>query len=292
MRYPLIITALLFYIPMAAAESFDDDYPVPSLSLKENSALALSDAWIEKSTQPITDGTGRVTYYFGDSLPSVVCSPIKTCVVELEDGEMIAQSGLQLGDSARWKVSMAVSGMGANKRTNLIIKPTDINLETTMTVATDRRVYQIKLISDAVKWMPFVAFTYPEQRQMEWEVYKAAMVHEIKQNTLSDGAYIPELDFNYQVNGKASFKPLRVYNDGVKTYVEMPSQVEQGSLPIILVVNGSQKELVNYRYQNSFAQDDGRKINGRFIIDQVSKELILTMGVGSDQVSILVKHKG
>lgn len=290
MRFFCIIL-LITYIPISNADTFNNDYS-PPLSAKENNALALANAWIEKSTRPITDGTGRVTYYFGDSLPTVVCSPIKTCVVELEEGEMIAKSGLQLGDSTRWKVSMTVSGNGSNKRTNLIIKPTDISLETTMTVATDKRVYQIKLLSDPVKWMPFVAFTYPEQRQMEWEAYQTAMSHEIKQNTLSDGAYIPELDFNYQVKGKALFKPLRVYNDGAKTYIEMPSKVEQGSLPVILVVNGSKNELVNYRYQNSYSQVDGRKINGRFIVDQVSKELILTMGVGGDQESILVKHKG
>lgn len=294
MKPSLVLVAFSFYIPLvvtAANANFEDDYPAPSLSLKENSALTISNQWIDKPTTPITDGSGRVTYYFGDSLPSVVCVPIKTCVIELEEGEMIAQGGLQLGDSTRWKVSMAVSGSGANKRTNLIVKPTDIALETTMTVATDRRLYQIKLVSDPVQWMPYVSFSYPEQRQMEWEAYKAAMTHQVQQNTLSDGAYIPELDFDYKVNGKTNFKPLRVYNDGVKTYIEMPPKVEQGNLPVILVVNGSQKELVNYRYQNSYTQDDGRKINGRFIVDQISKELILTMGVGGDQESILVKHR-
>jgi len=288
----LVFASSIFTIPFVNAANFDDDYPAPSLSLKENSALTISNQWIDKPTTPITDGAGRVTYYFGDSLPSLVCAPIKTCVIELEEGEMIAQGGLQLGDSTRWKVSMAVSGSGANKRTNLIVKPTDIALETTMTVATDRRLYQIKLISDPIQWMPYVSFSYPEQRQMEWETYQAAMAQQVKQNTLSDGAYIPELDFDYKVSGKSYFKPLRVYNDGVKTYIEMPPKVEQGNLPVILVVNGSQKELVNYRYQNSYTQDDGRKINGRFIVDQVSKELILTMGVGGDQESILVKHRG
>ncbi|AZQ13326.1 P-type conjugative transfer protein TrbG [Shewanella khirikhana] len=280
-----VLFLLAISTPFAAAAS------LPALSAKENSAITLSKQWIDKPTTPITDGSGRVTYYFGDSLPSLVCAPIKTCVIELEEGEIIAQGGLQLGDSVRWKVSMAVSGAGTTKRTNLIVKPTDIALETTMTVVTDRRLYQIKLVSDPVRWMPYLSFSYPEQRQLEWETYQAAMAHHVQQNTLSDGAYIPELDFDYKVSGKTHFKPLRVYNDGVKTYIEMPSKVEQGNLPVILVVNGSQKELVNYRYQNGYTQNDGRKINGRFIVDQVSKELILTLGVGSEQESILVRHR-
>lgn len=287
-----LLIPCLFPLALISSATVAGDNPAPHLSSKDNSALNIANQWIEHPTKPITDGTGRVTYYFGESLPSVVCTPIKTCIIELEKGEMITQSGLQLGDSVRWKVSMAVSGNGDNKRTVLTVKPTDIALETTLTVITDRRIYQIKLVSDPTEWMPYVAFSYPEQRQMEWKAYQAAMAHEVQQNTLSDGAYIPDLDFNYRVTGKARFKPLRVYNDGSKTYIEMPQQVERSPLPVILVVNGSQKELVNYRYQNSYRQDDGRKINGRFIVDQVSKELILTVGVGGEQESILVKYKG
>jgi type IV secretion system protein VirB9 len=277
-------------LPLNTLSTPNTDAPL-ALSIKESSGLQLTNKWMNKKSLPITDGTGRVTYFFGDTLPSVVCSPLKTCVVELQTGEIITQGGLQVGDSVRWRVSPTVSGSGQTKRTNLIIKPTDTELETTLTVATNKRVYQIKLLSRANDWMPFVNFDYPEQLQFEWDKYSTAMQSERVNNSLPNGQYVPELDFNYQVKGKTAFKPLRVYNDGVKTVIEMPLKVEQTVLPTLLVVNGSQRELVNYRYKNSYVKD-GRKINGRFIVDQISKALILVSGVGSDAKTVLIEYQG
>ena len=285
---PLFALALTVSHHTIAAPNDALDLP---LSAKESSGLSLTNKWMDKRTLPITDGTGRVTYFFGETLPSVVCSPLKTCVVELQTGEMITRGGLQVGDSVRWRVSPTVSGAGQSKRTNLIIKPTDVGLETTLTVSTNKRIYQVKLLSRQNDWMPFVNFDYPEQLQFEWEQYSQAMKTERVNNSLPNGQYVPELDFNYQVRGKTAFKPLRVYNDGVKTIIEMPLKVEQTALPTLLVVNGSQRELVNYRYKNSYTKD-GRKINGRFIVDQISKELILVSGVGSDAQTILIKYQG
>lgn len=285
---PLLVLALTVSHHAIAAPNDVLDLP---LSAKEASGLSLTNKWMNKRTLPITDGTGRVTYFFGETLPSVVCSPLKTCVVELQTGEMITRGGLQVGDSVRWRVSPTVSGAGRTKRTNLIIKPTDVGLETTLTISTNKRIYQIKLLSRQGDWMPFVNFDYPEQLQFEWEQYSQAMKTERVNNSLPNGQYVPELDFNYQVKGKTAFKPLRVYNDGIKTVIEMPLKVEQTALPTLLVVNGSQRELVNYRYKNSYTKD-GRKINGRFIVDQISKELILVSGVGSDAQTILIKYQG
>ena len=136
-----------------------------------------------------------------------------------------------------------------------------------------------------------VNFDYPEDRVAQWEKYQQTMQTEKQRNTLPDGQRVPELDFNYTVKGKANFKPLRVYNDGVKTVIEMPSTVEHRTLPTLLVVNGNQQELVNYRYKNSYIQD-GRRINGRFIVDQLSTILMLVVGVGRDQESILIHYEG
>lgn len=263
-----------------------------SLTTNETQALQLSQKWIGKEHKAITDGTGRVTYFYGSTLPTVVCTPFKTCVLELDIGEIINQEGgLQLGDTTRWRVNPTVSGSGNKRRTQLIIKPTDIDLETTLTVATNKRIYQVKLVSDKTKWMPIVNFEYPEARAAQWAKYQEEMQVETQSNTLPDGQLTPELDFNYKVSGKANFKPLRVYNDGAKTVIEMPHKVEHRTLPTLLVVNGGQQELVNYRYKNSYVQD-GRRINGRFIVDQLSASIMLVVGVGSDQKSILIKYRG
>lgn len=286
MKYTLLASTLLTLLILPTLSS------ATAFSPNEKRALGLSQKWIGKEHHAITDGSGRVTYFYGSTLPTVVCAPFKTCVLELDKNEVINQEGgLQMGDNTRWRVSPTVSGSGQNKRTQLIIKATDIDLETSLTVATNKRIYQIKLMSDKTQWMPLVNFEYPEDRDAQWAQYQQDMQIEKQRNTLPDGQHVPELDFNYTVKGKANFKPLRVYNDGVKTVIEMPSKVEHRTLPTLLVVNGNQQELVNYRYKNSYIQD-GRRINGRFIVDQLSTSLMLVVGVGSDQESILIHYEG
>ncbi|MGL4475560.1 MAG: P-type conjugative transfer protein TrbG [Shewanella sp.] len=263
-----------------------------ALNAKEKQATELAQDWIAKDNKTITDGSGRVTYFYGASLPTVVCAPFKTCVLELDTQEVInPDNGLQIGDAVRWRVTPTVSGSGDTRRTQLIIKPTDTNLETNLTIATNKRIYQVKLISRANDWMPLVNFEYPEERAAQWAAYQSAMQVETQKNTLPDGQLVPELDFNYDVSGKADFKPLRVYNDGRKTIIEMPTRVEHRVLPTLLVVNGNQQELVNYRYKNSYIQD-GRRINGRFVVDQLSDAIMLVVGVGGDQESILIEYEG
>ncbi|GIU52421.1 conjugal transfer protein TrbG [Shewanella sairae] len=286
MKYPILATLLL---ASTALPAFSQTAPLTS---NEKQALQLSQKWIGKEHKAITDGSGRVTYFFGSTLPTVVCAPFKTCVLELDTGEVINQDGgLQIGDTVRWRVTPTVSGSGVNKRTQLIIKPTDVDLSTTLTIATNKRIYQVKLVSDKDKWMPIVNFEYPEARAAQWAKYQQDMQVETQLNTLPDGQRVPELDFNYDVSGKANFKPLRVYNDGQKTIIEMPAKVEHRTLPTLLVVNGNQQELVNYRYKNSYIQD-GRRINGRFIVDQLSSAIMLVVDVGGDQESILIEYEG
>ncbi|MBO2558943.1 P-type conjugative transfer protein TrbG [Shewanella algae] len=284
MKARILISLLAIFLCVPAKAN-------PDLLEKEKTALDIAKTWSEGNGKPITDGSGRVKYFYGESLPTVICSPLKTCVIELEPGEIVPKSGLAIGDQVRWKVMPTVVGAGEQKKTALIVKPVVPDVETSMTVATTRRVYQIKLLSHESEWMPYVSFMYPEEVSAAWSAYQAAVKEEHRVNVLPGGLSVPELDFNYLVKGKGPFKPLRVYNDGVKTIIEMPLEVERTRLPTVLVVNGSQQELVNYRYKNSYV-DGTRRINGRFIVDQISKELILVSGVGSDQISVLIRYKG
>jgi type IV secretory pathway VirB9-like protein len=50
------------------------------------------------------------------------------------------------------------------------------------------------------------------------------------------GEYLGDLSFDYDVSGSASWKPVRVYNDGRKTIIEMPGTMEQTEAPTLLVV--------------------------------------------------------
>ncbi|EHK2924612.1 P-type conjugative transfer protein TrbG [Vibrio parahaemolyticus] len=251
------------------------------LTTKEREGLKLVNKWINGTERPITRGDGSVTYFYGATLPQVVCSPLKTCDIQLEAGERITKKGVHIGDTVRWSVSPALSGSGAGQITHLIVKPSDVGLSTTLVVATDKRTYTIALSSRQDDWMPTVNFDYPEQVQAEWDNYYAVEAAQKEASTLGNGLNIDNLDFNYDISGAAAFKPVRVYNNSIKTILEMPASVSSGELPTLLVVNAGKREVVNYRYRE-----------GKFIVDQLANEIVLIMGVGRDQESVIVKRKG
>lgn len=249
------------------------------LTAKESAGLALSKKWINGTDGPITAGDGAVTWFFGKTQPSVVCAPLHTCDIQLQAGERITKNGVNIGDGTRWLVTPSLSGEGASQMTHLIVKPTDVGLETSMVVNTNRRTYNLKLVSRATDWMPTVNFDYPDALQNEWESYYAAQKQETAQKTLGNGLNIDNLDFNYRIEGKARFAPVRVYNNGIKTFIEMPREVSSEELPSVLVVNAGngEKEIVNYGFRD-----------GKFVVDQLAGQIILVMGVGRDQTSVLI----
>ena len=63
-----------------------------------------------------------------------------------------------------------------------------------------------------------VAFDYPEETAAKWAALKKAQQVERKKNTIpATNEYLGDLDFHYTVTGQASWRPVRVYNDGTKT---------------------------------------------------------------------------
>ncbi|XUA21518.1 P-type conjugative transfer protein TrbG (plasmid) [Citrobacter sp. OP27] len=251
------------------------------LSPKERQSLALVNKWINGTGKPITKGDGSVTWFFGTTMPTVVCAPLKTCDIALQPGERITKKGVHIGDPVRWDVSPALSGEGDTQITHLIVKPADVGLSTTLMIATDRRTYHLSLVSRKNDWTPEVNFDYPEDVKSEWDSYYAKQAAVKAQKTLGDGLNIDSLDFGYSISGSASFKPLRVYNNSIKTIIEMPASVASRELPTLVVVNAGEQEVVNYRFRDN-----------KFIVDQLADEIMLIAGVGSNQQSILIKHQG
>lgn len=87
------------------------------------------------------------------------------------------------------------------------------------------------------------------------------------------------LDFNYKTSGKASWKPVQVYNDGRQTFLKLPDSASQRDIPVLLAMRGSREQLVNYRVQN-----------GTFIVDGLYDHLALINGVGRDRKRVDIKR--
>lgn len=263
--------------------------PELKLTPQERAALALAKKWkAGASTQgvkPVAGGDGAVRFLFGATQPSIVCAVLQVCDVELQPGERV--NSLHLGDTARWTVEPAVTGTGSAAVQHLIIKPMDTGLETSLIVTTDRRTYHLRLRSHRTEFMPRVAFTYPEDAMAKWEeIRKQEQTAYNDQIMPGTNEYLGNLDFDYTIEGQVGrLKPLRVYNDGEKTIIQMPSTMNQTEAPILLIVRkdgglftDEESVQVNYRLQND-----------RYIVDSIFDKAILVAGVGSNQDRVTIR---
>ena len=131
-----------------------------SLSNNEVKATNLSNKWRGQRGLVTTGADGKVIFLFGETQPSVVCSPLQVCDIELQGGEIVRD--VLVGDTVRWKVEPATSGAAGGQAIHLIVKPSEPGLVTSMVVTTSRRTYHIQLKSHPSQYMARVGFEYPE----------------------------------------------------------------------------------------------------------------------------------
>ena len=288
--YAMILGAMPAVALAAPGDDLADLYfsgKNPTLTKQEKVAIAIAEKWKASGgtgTAPVAGPNGSIKFLYGAQQPSIVCAVLQVCDVALQPGEQV--NSINLGDTARWTVEPAITGSGSGEVQHLIIKPLDVGLETSLVVTTNRRTYHFRLRSHRTRYMPQVAFTYPEDAMAKWEAIKTREVRERRDNTLPQtGEYLGNLSFDYEVSGSAAWKPLRVYNDGSKTIIQMPSTMAQGEAPTLLVVrkdgglfSDDETVMVNYRVQGN-----------RYIVDAVFDKAILIAGVGSGQDRVTIQ---
>ncbi|WP_175759522.1 P-type conjugative transfer protein TrbG [Burkholderia ambifaria] len=292
MKKTLISALILGLVPMVAlaapgTDPLADQYfskNEPKMTPQELAAVAIGKKWQEgQDVKPFQgpDGSINWPYLPGKQYP-VMCAVLQVCDVALQPGENV--NGMNVGDP-RYTVEPAVTGSGAGQVLHLILKPLDVGLDTTLVLTTDRRTYHFRLRSSRSALMPFVSFTYPEDAMAKWDAIKAREVKVRQDNTIPQtGEYLGNLDFNYTVSGSTRWKPTRVYNDGRKTIIEMPSTMQQSEAPALLVVRkdgglftDAETQMVNYRVQGD-----------RYIVDTIFDKAILVSGVGSSQDKVTI----
>ena len=258
----------------------------PKLTPQEKAAIAIAEKWQAASAtgiKPVPGTDGSIRYLFGAQEPSIVCAVLQVCDVELQAGEQV--NSIHLGDTARWTVEPAITGSGPAEIQHLIIKPMDVGLETSLIVTTNRRTYHFRLRSHRTQFMPRVAFTYTEDALVKWDALKTREAKEKQERTIPQtGEYLGDLNFAYSVDGTVAWKPVRVYNDGQKTIIQMPAAMAQTEAPTLLVVRkdgglftDDETVLVNYRIQGD-----------RYIVDTIFDKALLIAGVGSGQDRVVI----
>ena len=256
------------------------------LGRKSAKAVRLARKWMNKPVLPTVEHKdGAVIYTFGETMPVMVCRPLRVCAIQLEMGEKIIDPP-RCGDTAQWKITP--SKPTTKRPPHIYVKPLDSGLTTDLIIVTDRRTYVIALKSRNDSYTPLVSFRYPENERRAWA--KALAEQErMEQNQQRNRRFTAggihfnaeDLDFNYTVEGDAKWKPLRVFNNGVKTYLKMPKIMKMYEAPVLLTVNDGTEGIVNYRLHDDL-----------FIVDQLFDKAVLISGVGSHQTKVTITHDG
>lgn len=238
------------------------------------------------SSKPVVNAPDQVSFIYGASRPTLVCSLLHVCDIALEPGENVVD--LKAGDSARWIIERSASGSPQGIIEHIAVKPTDTGLTSNLRIYTDRRTYYLDLKSTPSEFMPSIKFVYPENSLRKYAQIKAQLQQQqsqIARNTVQAGERsfnLSELNFAYKLQGDKQLRPLRVFNDHRKTYIQMPPEVmQQGRMPALVAVHESgglfsddKTAIINYRIQDNSFVVDGLYPHLRLILGQQSSHAL------------------
>ena len=128
------------------------------------------------------------------------------------------------------------------------------------------------LRATSATYMAAVSWTYPQDELIALQM--AAQEQE-RTRPIASGLNVTALNFRYRIDGdRPEWRPLRVFDDGTKTYVEFPVSLANGEAPPLFIVGADGKaELVNYRLRNRF-----------YIVDRIFDVAELRLGLKKQQI--------
>jgi type IV secretion system protein VirB9 len=260
---------------------------------------ALNDSFpVREITDPITAATRAyqasgiartvvqgnfLTFPYGHSQPTLTCTVLRACVIELEAGEIVLSR--IAGDTERWEISPAPAG--PDGRTVLIVvKPRDCDITTNLVLATDRRLYDLTLDAPPCRgrstnpqqpYVRHVRFYYPDETIARWAKPPDPPPVRIASDVLA-------LNFAYRVKKDRHFPwaPAQVFDDGARVYIKLPEEARHAEVPVLFVLepDGS-KVLVNY---NLVGGDT-------YVTDRLFDRAVLVAGVGGKERRVLIERK-
>ncbi|HEV2551642.1 MAG TPA: P-type conjugative transfer protein TrbG [Stellaceae bacterium] len=204
------------------------------------------------------------------ALYRLYAAPEQVGDIALQPGESL--TAISAGDTVRWVIGDTTSGSGAGKQVHVLVKPFAAGLKTNLVITTDRRSYHLQLESTDQTYMAAVSWTYPQDtllalRKQNDRAEAAAPV--------DTGLRLEDLHFRYAIAGdNPPWKPVRVFDDGSKVYLEFPRRIDQGEAPPLFVVGADGgAELVNYRVRGNY-----------YVVDRLFAAAELRFGKDPQQV--------
>lgn len=231
----------------------------------ERRSRASGQTWIDANgaarQRPERDGFDAARYvytYAPGAIYELYANPNFISTILLEEGETL--TNVAAGDTSRWQVSEASAEGLTGLRTILLVKPRAAGLRTNIVLVTDRRTYLVEAVAHAGEaYSAEIAWCY--ERGAEQSSY----------------SQVGALNFDYRVRvvrgARPAWTPLRVFDDGRRTWIEFAEATQASELPPLFVTTSEGAELVNYRI-------DGR----RYMVDRVFDRAELRLGVRAPQI--------
>jgi len=222
----------------------------------------------------------QVYPYTEGALYQLYTAPNQVSDIALQPGEKIV--AVSAGDTVRWVIGDTVSGSGNSARAHVLVKPIKEDLKTNLVIITDRRAYHLELASTNETYMASVSWTYPHDELLALK-RRNARAEEAAEQVVDRGLRIDSLQFRYRISGdNPPWRPVRVFDDTKKVYIQFPARLDQGEAPPLFVVGpDGENQLVNYR------------VRGRtYIVDRLFAAAELRLGKDPQQVVRITRTDG
>lgn len=195
--------------------------------------------------------------------------------IGLQPGEQLL--AVSAGDTTRWVIGDTSSGAGETRRAHVLVKPFSAGLSTNMVITTDRRAYHLSLVSTEATAMAALSWTYPQDQLLALQRQAATSA----ERAAGPAVNVDQLRFRYVLSGdNPPWRPVQVFDDGQKVYVEFPARLDQGEAPPLFVVGPlGDHQLVNYRVQGN-----------RYVVDRLFAAAELRLGEKPQQVVRITRN--
>jgi P-type conjugative transfer protein TrbG len=236
---------------------------MPATAQQSRSDLAATNrAALQKPSDASLVGALHEFAYERGALYAIQASPQRITDIALEQGETLLS--VSAGDTTRWIVGDARSGVGPATQAHVLVKPNAPSLATNLVIMTDRRVYHVELKSVAGPAMAAVSWRYPAELVLQNQLPPQAQAP-------SPPPFTPEaLNLRYRISGaKPDWRPLAAIDDGQQVFIEMPERIHTMEAPPLFVIGDQGAELVNYRVQGNY-----------YVVDRLFAKAELRLGSG------------
>ena len=219
------------------------------------------------------EGVQTIFTYSEDSMYTIYTRVNYITSILLQPGESVGFVGG--GDTARWRRATARTGSSDGEREVIYIKPTSIGLKTNLIINTDKRTYQINLISDKNLYNPLIKWQYPDDEMVKQiKIQNDLKVKEENEEKID----MDNLNYDYTLStNKYRFSPSQVFDDGKKTIIILKENLQE--LPVLYILDDSKEGyVVNYRIKGQGKQ---------LVVDRLFDKAELVL----DRKKVIIKRK-